>query len=109
MMASAGAVSTAAFAVMTMTRTPFHRGNDTLIATAFDRLMMDRGLTAAIGVGLPLVAEIVLFAVVLPSRRRLFAVDLAAAPVVAAQVASLGLVYDQLSSFGWHPAATAQP
>jgi hypothetical protein len=102
LIALAGAVSTAAFAVMAMTRTPFNRGNETLIGTAVDRLTMEQGLAAAIGVGLPLVAGIALVAVVLACRRRLSAADLAVALVVAAKVASLGLVYDQIPSFSWH-------
>ena len=98
----AGVAAIVSFGLMEMARTPFNRGNTSLIRDAVGRLTLEEGLGGAMTVALPVAAGAALASVVLANRRRLSTVDLGVALVVAAKLATLGLVYEQLPSFSWH-------
>ncbi len=99
----AGGTAIAAFGLMTVARTPFNRGNETLVRSAWDRLMtLGSDTGQAMGVMIPLVVGVLLASAAFVFQRRLETTDLSVALVVAAKTASLTLVYDQLPSFTWH-------
>lgn len=90
------------FGVMAVSRTPFNRGNSTLIASWIERIVPWPGFSDAFPALVPLLIAGLLTILTLFGWRKWDVVDKAVALVVAAKIASLALVWDHLPEFSWH-------